>query len=268
MNEYYQGKVAAVTGAAAGIGLGIATGLVERGAKAVYMADKDEEGLHRESAVLNERFPGKAFALPTDVTDRAQVEKLISSATNHDGHLDFVFNNAGMGMTLPTEQVTPELWQLIVNLNQMGVIYGTYAALPIMRKQGFGHIVNTASVAGLVPVPYQALYVATKAAVVKMTESLRYELEVEGISFSVVCPGNVATAIFGTSAPPPGAVSVQEAVEYILAEVAKKSFDIVFPQEIRDFVKMYLEDRPAFDIYARQLAAERRENYQTKGTYY
>ncbi|MDY0378618.1 MAG: SDR family oxidoreductase [Desulfobacterales bacterium] len=268
MNEYYQGRVAVVTGAASGIGLGIAGGLLERGAMAVYMADKNGDNLNRESAVLNERFPGKSFAAPTDVTDRAQVEKLINTAGGHDGHLDFVFNNAGMGMTLPTELVTPEIWDLVIDLNFKGVVYGTYAAIPVMRKQGFGHIVNTASITGLVPVPYQALYASTKAAVLMMTESLQYELENEGLSFSVVCPGNVATPIFGQMAPPPDAISVEDAVDYILAEVEKKSLEIVFSQTYRDMAKLYREDRPAFDKLARGIADERRENYRTKGTYY
>ncbi len=268
MKEYYQGKVAVVTGAASGIGLGIARGLLERGAMAVYMADKNGDNLNRESAILDERFSGKSFAMPADVTDRVQVEKLIHSVSGHDGHLDFVFNNAGMGMTLPTERVTPEIWDLVIDLNLKGVVYGTYAAIPIMRKQGFGHIVNTASITGLVPVPYQALYASTKAAVLMMTESLQYELENEGLSFSVVCPGNVATPIFGQMTPPPDAVSVADAVHYIFAEVEKKALEIVFPQTYRDMAKLYREDRPSFDALARGIADERRENYRTKGTYY
>lgn len=268
MNGYYQDKVAAVTGAASGIGLGITAGLLQRGAKAVFMADKNEDALNRESAALNARFGAKAFPVPTDVTSQKQVEAFIQKAKAHAGHLDFVFNNAGVGVTIPTEQVTFDIWRKAIDLNFMGVVYGTYAAIPFMREQKSGHIVNTASIAGLIPVPYQAVYAATKAAVLMMTESLQYELECEGLSFSVVCPGNVATGIFGNLPPPPDAVSVEEAVEYIFAEMEKKSLEIVFAQNVRDFAELYRKDRSAFDALARSIAEQRRENYRTKGTYY
>lgn len=171
-------------------------------------------------------------------------------------------------MTLPTEQVTFDLWRKAVDVNLMGVVYGTYAAIPIMREQKSGHIANTASIAGLVPVPYQAVYTATKGAVLMMTQSLQYELEHEGLSFSVLCPGNVATPIFGNSPPPPDAIPVEEAVDYILAEMEKRSLEIVFPEKPRDFARHYRENRPAFDALARSIADERRESYRTKGTYY
>ena len=82
------------------------------------------------------------------------------------------------------------------------------------------------------------------------------------------CPGNVRTAIFGEVAPPPDSISVDEAVNYIFQELEKKSLVIIFPQQMRDFDMLYRENRPEFDKFARQLAAERRENYRTKGTYY
>ena len=268
MNEYYGDKVAVVTGAASGIGLGLTTGLLQRGAAAVFMADNNGENLERESAALNGLFGGRTVPVRTDVTSAEQVEALIRGAKEHAGHLDFVFNNAGAGVTCPTEQITFDIWRRAIDLNQMGIVHGTYAAIPIMREQKSGHIVNTASITGLVPVPYQAVYAATKAAVVMMTESLQYELENEGISFSVVCPANVATAIFGSVPPPPDAIPVDEAVEYILAEVGKKSLEIILPQLARDFAKGYREDRPQFDAWVRQLADTRRENYRTKGTYY
>ena len=81
-------------------------------------------------------------------------------------------------MTYPTEEITFEIWKFIMDLNFMGVVYGTYSAIPIMREQGSGHIVNTASIVGRVPAPYQAVYAASKSAVIAMTESLQYELEV------------------------------------------------------------------------------------------
>ncbi|MDI3542606.1 MAG: hypothetical protein PWP57_209 [Candidatus Atribacteria bacterium] len=268
MSGYFENKVAVVTGAASGIGLGLTEHLLSRGVKAVFMGDVKEENLTRESERLNQKFPGKVVPQLTDVTKLEQVEELIHAAKAFDGHLDFVFNNAGMGMTYPTEKVTFEIWKFIMDLNFMGVVYGTYTAIPIMREQGFGHIVNTASIVGRVPAPYQALYAASKSAVIAMTESLQYELEAEGLSFSVVCPGNVRTSIFGDLTPPPDSITVDEAVDYIFQELEKKSLVIIFPEAMRNFDKLYRENRPEFDKIVRQIAAERRENYRTKGTYY
>ena len=268
MRDYFKGKVCVVTGAASGIGLGITEKLLSSGARAVFMADLKQENLAREAARLNLDQPGKAFPVVTDVTKLEQVERLVKAARELEGHLDFVFNNAGVGVTIPTEKVTFDIWRFAVDLNLMGVVYGTYSAIPIMREQGFGHIVNTGSITGRIPVPYQAVYAATKSAVITMTESLQYELEPEGLRFSVFCPANVRTAIFGDMTPPPDSISVEEAVEYVFDEMEKKSVVIILPQSARDFDTLYRTKKDMFDEFARKLADERRENYRTKGTYY
>ncbi|NLX84952.1 MAG: SDR family oxidoreductase [Synergistaceae bacterium] len=267
MSEYFENKVAAVTGAASGLGLGITEELLKRGADAVFMGDFNEEGLKRESERLNIQYPDKVFPVLTDVTKLDQVEKLIFSAKKHAGHLDFMFNNAGKGLTLPTEQITFDIWKYVIDLNLMGVIHGTYTAIPIMREQKFGHIINTGSMGGKVPVPYQAVYAATKSAVISMTECLQYELENEGLQFSVFCPGNVRTSIFAGMTPPADSISVEEAVEYIFAELEKGSLVIIFPEAARSVDYLYREKREDFDKLMKKLADERRENYRTKGTY-
>ena len=267
MSGYFEHKVAAVTGAASGLGLGITEELLKRGADAVFMGDFNEDGLKSESDRLNIQYPGKVFTVLTNVTKLDQVEKLILDAKNHSGHLDFLFNNAGKGLTLPTEQITFDIWKQIIDLNLMGVIHGTYTAIPIMREQKFGHIINTGSIAGKIPLPYQAVYAATKSAVISMTESLQYELENEGLQFSVFCPGNVRTAIFAGMTPPPDSISVEEAVEYIFDELGKGSLVIIFPETARSVDYLYREKREDFDKVMKQLADERRENYRTKGTY-
>lgn len=268
MSGYFDNKVSVVTGGAAGLGLGLTEQLLARGAAGVFMADVNQEHLDRESARLSEQYPGKVFPMLTDVTKLAEVATVLEKAKAFCGHLDFVFNNAGVGMTLPTEQITFDIWKSVVDLNLMGVVHGTYSAIPLMREQGFGHIVNTGSITGLIPVPYQAVYAATKAAVLSMTESLQYELEHEGLSFSVICPGNVITSIFGDMTPPPDAVGVDEAVDFILQQMETKALLIVLPEKTREVARLYRENRQEFDTLMRHLAAERRENYRTKGTYY
>jgi NAD(P)-dependent dehydrogenase (short-subunit alcohol dehydrogenase family) len=265
---YFEKKVGVITGSASGIGLGLAERLLAEGARAVFMGDVIAENLEREAARLNRMHPGKAFPMLADVTKSDEVTGLVQAAKELEGHLDFVFNNAGRGATLPTEQVTFDFWKQILDLNVMGVVYGTYAAIPIMREQGFGHIVNTASLAGLVPIPYQAVYVASKSAVISMTESLFYELESEGLRFSVICPSNIKTPIFGDMTPPSDAIGVQEAIEYIFQELEQNSLIITLPESARNISTYYRTRREEFDQFMRGMAQERRENYRTKGTYY
>ena len=131
MADYFKGKVAVVTGAASGIGLGLSEHLLKRGAKAVFMGDFNQENLDKEASRLSIEFPGKVHSILTDVTKHEQVENLIHQAKMLNGHLDFVFNNAGMGMTLPTEQITFNIWKMIVDLNLWGVIHGTYTVFPL-----------------------------------------------------------------------------------------------------------------------------------------
>ena len=267
MSGYFENRTAVVTGAASGLGLGITEELLKRGANAVFMGDYSEENLKSESGRLERDYPGKVFPILTDVTKLDQVQSLISTAKNNLGRIDFLFNNAGMGLTLPTEKITFDIWRYIIDLNLMGVIYGTYTAIPVMREQGAGHIINTGSIAGKVPVPYQAVYAASKSAVISMTECLQYELQNEGLQFSVFCPGNVRTAIFKDVTPPADSVSVEEAVTYIFSEIEKGSLVIIFPETARSADYLYREKRYEFDKMMKQMADERRENYRTKGTY-
>ena len=106
-----------------------------------------------------------------------------------------------------------------------------------------------------------------KSAVISMTECLQYELENEGLQFSVFCPGSVRTAIFTGMTPPTDSISVEEAVEYIFAELEKGSHVIIFPETARSADYLYREKKEDFDKLMKQLADERRENYRTKGTY-
>lgn len=239
--EYYRDKVCVVTGAASGIGLALSKALLRSGAT-VVMADRDAPTL--SSALESLAAPAdRARAVEVDVTREAQVRQLIEETASRHGRLDVLFNNAGIPATLPIETATLEHWRRIIDVNLWGVIYGVHYALPLMRRQGSGHIVNTASLAGLLPLPFQALYCTTKYAVVGLSESLRWELADEGVHVSVVCPGNVATRIFGTpvlgerieAPPPPDAIPADEAAEIILTGVANREGIIILPESLRVF---------------------------------
>jgi NAD(P)-dependent dehydrogenase (short-subunit alcohol dehydrogenase family) len=267
MREHFEGKGCVVTGAASGIGLALAEALLQAGA-VVFMADRNSSQL---TAVVGQlgAHAGRVHQTTVDVTDQAQVLRLIEDAATHHGRLDFLFNNAGIGGTMPIANATLDHWRRIVDINLWGVIYGVHAALPIMRRQGSGHIVTTASIAGLVPVPYQALYCATKYAVVGLSESLRFELGDEGINFSVVCPGNVATPIFGPMPPPEDAIPAAEAAYLILQGVAENQGIIALPEKTRDFWRAYWSQPEEVEKQVLwEMARQRRRAYSLKGTYY
>jgi short-subunit dehydrogenase len=130
-----------------------------------------------------------------DVTKAKDVKRLIDETKKTHGRIDYVFNNAGIAILGEVTEMSVDQWRKIVDVNLMGVIYGSIFAYEVMVGQGFGHIVNTASVAGLVPTPMITAYAATKHGVVGLSNSLRAEGRIFGVKVGVVCPGNVKTEI-------------------------------------------------------------------------
>lgn len=267
IEEYFRDKGCVVTGAASGIGFAVSEALLKAGA-VVFMADRDVGKLASASERLS-AYAGRVHPVTVDVTKQEQVQGLIEDAASRHGRLDCLFNNAGIGATAPIEKVTLEHWRTIIDVNLWSVIYGIDAALPVMRRQGGGHIISTSSIAGLIPFPFQALYCATKYAVAGMSESLRLELADEGIHFSIICPGNVATAIFGEGVkPPPDAISAEEAAQITLAGVANRKGIIVFPEQHLQMWRMYWSSPDEADSFLLNMARQRRESFRTTGSYY
>jgi NAD(P)-dependent dehydrogenase (short-subunit alcohol dehydrogenase family) len=191
-------RIAVITGGASGIGRAIATALVLRG-DSVVVADLDKERAESVAARLSER--GKAEAAALDVTDAEQVAALYRDIAERHGRLDLVFNNAGIAVGGRTDELTLDHWNKTLDVNLRGVIHGVHAAYPILLKQGHGHIVNTASLAGLVPAPLMLPYTTTKHAVVGMSLALRAEAAAAGVRVSVVCPGFVDTPLLDNANP-------------------------------------------------------------------
>jgi NADP-dependent 3-hydroxy acid dehydrogenase YdfG len=193
-------SIALVTGAGSGIGRALAAALVARG-DTVAVSDLDGERVAEVAKELTEQGPGKAFASTLDVTDAEAVAEHYRSVKADHGRLDLVFNNAGIAVGGLAEELTLDHWNTAIDINLRGVVHGVHAAYPIMLEQGYGHIANTASLAGLVPMPMGIPYTATKYAVVGLSMGLRAEAAVRGVKVSVICPGFVDTPLL-TSANP------------------------------------------------------------------
>ncbi|WP_055402474.1 MULTISPECIES: SDR family oxidoreductase [unclassified Mycobacterium] len=187
------GKVAFVTGGASGIGAALTTELVGGGAE-VWIADR-QIGPAQEFAHRLNSGGGKAHAVELDVRDYSSFERAIGEAVRQSGRIDYLFNNAGIGVAGEVDKYTLDDWNDVFDVNLRGVVHGIQAVYPIMIRQHSGHIVNTASMAGLMTTAGQASYTATKHAVVALSKSLRLEAERHGVRVSVLCPGVIRTPI-------------------------------------------------------------------------
>ena len=184
---------AIVTGGASGIGRALARELAKRGCELV-LADRQIR-LAEEVASEICASGGKARAHEIDVTDYSAIEQLVLETTARTGRLDYMVNNAGIGIGGNVRHYSIKDWNQMVDVNLRGVINGVQVAYQIMINQGFGHIVNTASMAGLIPSPGMVAYATTKHAVVGLSKSLRAEAASAGVYVSVLCPGVIRTPI-------------------------------------------------------------------------
>jgi NAD(P)-dependent dehydrogenase (short-subunit alcohol dehydrogenase family) len=194
MDRYFAGKTAIVTGAASGIGRALTAALAARGTF-VVAADLNGDGAARVAADIT-GTGGRAESVVLDVSREDDVRALVDRVAAAHGRLDFMFNNAGIGVGGDERDVNTEQWRRVVEVDLWGVIHGTRAAYEVMVRQGGGHIVNTASLAGLVAAPMQGSYTTSKHAVVGLSRALRIEGADLGVRVSVICPGLIDTAIF------------------------------------------------------------------------
>jgi NADP-dependent 3-hydroxy acid dehydrogenase YdfG len=187
------GKVAFVTGGASGIGAALSNKLVDEGAE-VWIADR-QVGSAQELAQRLDSGGGKPHAIELDVRSYPSFERAVAEAVQQSGRIDYLFNNAGIGVGGEIDSYTLDDWNDVFDVNLRGVAHGIQAVYPIMIQQHSGHIVNTASLAGLVAAPGSASYTATKHAVVAISKVLRVEAERHGVQVSVLCPGAIRTPI-------------------------------------------------------------------------
>jgi NAD(P)-dependent dehydrogenase (short-subunit alcohol dehydrogenase family) len=196
MMKEFKGKVAVVTGAASGIGRGLAEHCVKREMK-VVLADIEEAALTQTEQALR-NIGGTVLAIRTDVSKTRDIEALAQKTLDAFGAVHLLFNNAGVGGGARIWESTLADWEWIINVNLWGVIHGIRVFVPIMlQQQTECHIVNTASVSGLVSSPFEGVYRVTKFGVITLSETLYHELKISGsqIGVSVLCPGFVRTRI-------------------------------------------------------------------------
>jgi NAD(P)-dependent dehydrogenase (short-subunit alcohol dehydrogenase family) len=199
------GKTAFVTGGASGIGLGIAKALLGAGMN-VVIADVRDDHLAAAKAELGS--PARVLAIKLDVTDRAAFARAADAAEARFGKIHLLCNNAGVGVVGPTALATYADWDWVMGVNLGGSINGIVTILPrILRHGDGGHIVNTASMSGLMPHPGATIYGTSKGAAVHMMESMRGELEPKGIICSAFCPGAVQSNIAEAAKTRPAALA-------------------------------------------------------------
>jgi NAD(P)-dependent dehydrogenase (short-subunit alcohol dehydrogenase family) len=210
-----RGKVAVVTGAASGIGRAMAERFAREGMKLV-LADVQEKPL-AEARDAIARGGAEVIAVPTDVSKWEQVDALAKRAFEAYGAAHVVCNNAGVGTGGVTWEMSPADWEWVFGVNQWSVVHGIRAFVPRMIAQGEGHIVNTASIAGLLSAPGMGAYCATKHAVVAISECLHLDLAVTGngskVHVSVVCPAWVKTSIADSERNRPASLPRREGQE-------------------------------------------------------
>jgi NAD(P)-dependent dehydrogenase (short-subunit alcohol dehydrogenase family) len=252
----FRDRVAVITGGAGGIGFAMAEAFAARGAR-IALADVDEAGLAARAKTLA-GHGSEVLTVAADVTRRESVEALADAVWKRFGAAHLVCNNAGIAIAGPLLQMTPDDWRLTMDIDFWGVVHGVEAFVPRMIAQGEGgHVLNTASMAGLVGMQWLGVYCAAKFAVVGLSEALRRELEPHGIGVSVLCPMVVATAITENSMrlrgkevpraatpdqPPSGAmrggvIGVEEVARRVVRGIERNQLYVLTHLEQREFLR-------------------------------
>jgi NADP-dependent 3-hydroxy acid dehydrogenase YdfG len=211
MGNNIEGKVVVITGASSGLGEATARFLAPQGARLVLGARR----MDRMQALADElkRSGGKALAIETDVTHFDQVKKLVDAAVKSYGRIDVMINNAGLMPLSLLERLKVDDWDRMIDVNIKGVLYGIAAALPYMKQQKSGQVINVSSVAGHKVRPGGAVYSATKHAVRVISEGLRQEVKPYNIRTTVISPGAVETELPNSVTEPDTAENIRKVYE-------------------------------------------------------
>lgn len=230
----FRGASALVTGGASGIGRALAERLANLGAR-VTVIDLQADLAEQVAAAIR-ASGGDATSERLDITDYATTEDLYRRVAERNGRLDYVFNNAGIWMMGDAHAFSLDDWNRLIDVNLRGTIHGTKAAYAIMMEQKSGHIINTASVAGLTPDPGCTAYAATKHAIVGMCKSLRVEAARHGVRVSALCPGVIETPLLE------GGGKFGKVLDDVKSEQMRKMWKRMHPMPASSFAEKALND--------------------------
>ena len=257
--DLFQGKRCLVTGASSGIGYGIAERLLQRGAAEVWICSRNEERMRAAAEKLDAQY-GRVRWTALDVRD-AEGIRAFADEMAAGGPIDFLFANAGVSMAKKFESTARKDFDLIMETNFYGVFNADQAVISHMLAQGSGYVLNVASMEGYMANGYHSAYVASKHAVMGLTESLRYEYESRNIKFAAICPGPVVSNIWGRDTQgnlhtefkaPEGALTELEAADEIFAGIEEGRNIIIVTDTARNAWKKLHESPESADRWAKR----------------
>ncbi|MGY0489261.1 glucose 1-dehydrogenase [Streptomyces sp. WG-D5] len=245
MNDRFDGKVVLITGGGSGLGQAAAERVAAEGAK-LALVDVNAEGLAKSAAAIEKAVPGaEVLTITADVSDEASVERYVAQTTKAYGRIDAFFNNAGIeGKQNLTEEFGSDEFQRVVDINLRGVFLGLKHVLAVMRAQGGGTVVNTASVGGIRGVGNQSGYAAAKHGVVGLTRNSGVEYGQFGITVKAIAPGAIMTPMVEGSLKQLDPVNWEEAGRQFVSVNPMKRFGR--PEEVANLVAFLLSDESSF----------------------
>ncbi len=188
-------KVAIITGSTSGIGLGIATGLAKAGCKVVMNGFGDPEQIEKTRAELAETHGVQVLYSGADMTKPDEIEAMVDLTKAEFGGVDIIVNNAGIQHVSPVDEFPVEKWDAIIAINLTSAFHTIRLAVPLMKKKGWGRIVNIASAHGLIASPFKSAYVSAKHGMLGLTKTVALEVAEQGITCNAICPGYVMTPL-------------------------------------------------------------------------
>jgi 3-hydroxybutyrate dehydrogenase len=194
-------RVAVVTGSTSGIGLAIADALAASGCSVVVNSFSDRPEDHETARRLADRHGVEAIYVQADMSKSAECRALVAKAAERFGSVDILVNNAGIQHVAAIEAFPPEKWDAIIAVNLSSSFHTIAAAVPLMKKAGWGRIVNVASAHGLVASPFKGAYVAAKHGILGLTKTVALEVATSGITCNAICPGYVLTPLVEAQIP-------------------------------------------------------------------
>src|SRR6266568_3821651 len=196
-----QAKSALVTGSTSGIGLAIARALAAQGANITINGFGDKDAIEKERAAIEKEFKVKAIYSPTDMSKASEIAEMVRTSEQTFGSLDILVNNAGIQFVSPIEEFPVEKWDQIIAINLSSSFHAIRAAVPGMKKRGWGRIINTASAHSLVASPFKSAYVSAKHGIAGLTKTVALELATFGITCNCISPGYVWTPLVAKQIP-------------------------------------------------------------------